>query len=84
MNEEERQAYWRENTTLIRNLLMVWGLTSLGLSILLVTPLNSITLGTLPLGFWLAQQGVIYVFVVLIFVYAIQMDKIDHKYKRDE
>ncbi|MBP0015865.1 MAG: DUF4212 domain-containing protein [Roseofilum sp. SBFL] len=84
MNEEERQAYWRENTTLIRNLLMIWGLTSLGLSILLVTPLNAITLGTLPLGFWLAQQGVIYVFVVLIFVYAIQMDRIDHKYKRDE
>jgi putative solute:sodium symporter small subunit len=84
MNEEERQAYWRENTTLIRNLLIIWGVVSLLLSILLVTPLNAITLGTVPLGFWLAQQGVIYVFVVLIFVYAIQMDRIDHKYKRDE
>jgi putative solute:sodium symporter small subunit len=84
MNEEERRAYWRENITLIRNLLIVWGVVSLLLSILLVTPLNGITLGTLPLGFWLAQQGVIYVFVVLIFVYAIQMDRIDHKYKRDE
>lgn len=84
MNEEERRAYWRENTTLIRNLLIIWGVVSLLLSILLVTPLNAITLGTVPLGFWLAQQGVIYVFVVLIFVYAIQMDRIDHKYKRDE
>ncbi|MBD2576519.1 DUF4212 domain-containing protein [Oscillatoria sp. FACHB-1406] len=80
MNSDRRRAYWRENTTLIRNLLLVWALVSLGGSILLVQPLNSIRLGSLPLGFWLAQQGSIVIFVILIFIYAIQMDKIDRKY----
>lgn len=80
MNSDRRRAYWRENTTLIRNLLLVWALVSLGGSILLVQPLNNIRLGSLPLGFWLAQQGSIVVFVILIFIYAIQMDKIDRKY----
>ncbi len=81
MNEEKRKQYWRANSNLIRNLLIVWATVSLLLSILLVVPLNSITFGQIPLGFWMAQQGSIMVFVVLIFVYAIQMDKIDRKYK---
>lgn len=80
MNSDRRRAYWRENTALIRNLLIVWALVSLGGSILLVQPLNAVRLGSLPLGFWLAQQGSIFVFVILIFIYAIQMDKIDRKY----
>ncbi len=81
MNQDKRQAYWRANTNLIRNLLIVWGAVSLLLGILLVVPLNTISLGNLPLGFWIAQQGSIFVFVALIFIYAIQMDKIDRKYK---
>ena len=80
MNQDKRQAYWRENTALIRNLLIVWGLVSLGFSILLVQPLNNIRFGSLPLGFWMAQQGSIFVFVALIFIYAVQMDKLDRKY----
>lgn len=82
MNEQDKRAYWRANTTLIRNLLIIWAIVSIGLSILFVQPLNALTLGGLPVGFWLAQQGSIYVFVMLIFVYAHQMDKIDRKYLR--
>lgn len=82
MNEQDKRAYWRANTTLIRNLLIIWAIVSIGLSILFVQPLNALTLGGLPVGFWLAQQGSIYVFVILIFVYAHQMDKIDRKYLR--
>lgn len=85
MNDLElRRAYWRANKTLIRNLLMVWALVSLVMSILLVEPLNSFQLGGVPFGFWMAQQGSIYVFVILIFTYAIQMDKLDRKYNRRE
>ena len=81
MNEEQRQAYWQANKTLIRNLLIVWAFVSIACSILFVVPLNNVSLGGVPLGFWIAQQGSIFVFVALIFIYAIQMDKIDRKYK---
>ncbi|MCU0518081.1 MAG: DUF4212 domain-containing protein [Oscillatoria sp. Prado101] len=80
MNEDKRQAYWRANTGLIRNLLIVWAVVSLGCSILLVEPLNNLRMGGLPLGFWMAQQGSILVFVGLIFTYAVQMDRLDRKY----
>jgi putative solute:sodium symporter small subunit len=80
IGKDKAQAYWRANTALIRNLLIVWALVSLVFSILLVEPLNTLRLGGLPLGFWMAQQGSILTFVVLIFIYAIQMDKLDRKY----
>lgn len=83
MNLNNRRAYWRANTSLIRNLLLIWAVVSLGLSILLVQPLNTVKLGGVPLGFWIAQQGSIYVFVALIFVYAYQMDKLDRKYLKN-
>ena len=83
MREEKQRAYWRANKALIRNLLIVWAVVSLGGSILLVEPLNTFKLGSLPLGFWLAQQGSIFVFVVLIFIYAVQMDRLDRKHNRD-
>lgn len=80
IGKDKREAYWRANTALIRNLLIVWALVSLVFSILLVEPLNALRLGGLPLGFWMAQQGSILTFVGLIFIYAIQMDKLDRKY----
>jgi putative solute:sodium symporter small subunit len=83
MQHNNRQAYWRANIALIRNLLIVWAIVSIGFSILLVQPLNTIRLGGVPLGFWLAQQGSIYVFVALIFIYASQMDRLDRKYLRN-
>jgi len=82
MSPENRRAYWRANITLIGILLTVWALVSLGCSILLVKLLNMLTIGNLPLGFWIAQQGSIFVFVLLIFIYAYQMDKLDRKYNR--
>ncbi len=62
----------------------IWAVVSLGFGVLLVEPLNRITLGRLPLGFWFAQQGSIYVFVVLIFVYAWRMDALDRRFGVDE
>ncbi|BAY13996.1 DUF4212 domain-containing protein [Calothrix sp. NIES-2098] len=80
MDENNRHSYWRANTALIRNLLIVWALVSLVFSILLVEPLNSIRFFGVPFGFWMAQQGSILIFVALIFIYAFQMDKLDRKY----
>ncbi|MBC1240867.1 MULTISPECIES: DUF4212 domain-containing protein [Nostoc] len=80
MNENQRRSYWRANTALIRNLLIVWALVSLVFSILLVQPLNTIRFFGVPFGFWMAQQGSILTFVGLIFIYAFQMDKLDRKY----
>ncbi|MEM9770762.1 MAG: DUF4212 domain-containing protein [Cyanobacteria bacterium P01_D01_bin.73] len=74
-------AYWRANIALIRNLLLIWAFVSIGCSILFVEALNQIQLGGVPLGFWMAQQGSIYTFVILIFVYAFQMDKLDRRFK---
>ena len=84
MNNENHRAYWRKNVALIRNLLIVWALVSLVFSILLVEPLNTIRFFGVPFGFWMAQQGSILVFVALIFIYAVQMDKLDreHNIKR--
>jgi putative solute:sodium symporter small subunit len=84
MNQNNKQAYWRANIALIRNLLLIWVFVSLGCSILLVQPLNNLKLGSVPLGFWIAQEGAIYLFVALIFVYAYQMDKIDRKYLKNK
>ncbi len=82
IQRDRNRAYWRANVRLIRNLLIVWGLVSLGFSILFVPWLNHLKLGNLPLGCWMAQQGSIFVFVILIFVYAVQMDKLDRKYRK--
>ena len=80
IQQNQRRIYWRANVRLIRNLLIVWVFVSLGCGILLIPLLNAINLGNLPLGFWMAQQGSIFTFVILIFVYAVQMDKLDRKY----
>lgn len=80
MSNENHRAYWRKNVALIRNLLIVWALVSLVFSILLVEPLNTIRFFGVPFGFWMAQQGSILVFVALIFIYAIQMDKLDREH----
>ena len=76
----DSKAYWRANITLILSLLAVWAVVSYGFSILLIDWLNQFSFGNLPLGFWFAQQGSIYVFVVLIFAYAFLMDRLDRKH----
>lgn len=82
--EDQSQAYWKATLALIRNILIVWFIVSYGLGILLAPALNNIMLGGYPLGFWFAQQGSIYVFVALIFIYAKLMGKIDEKFDVDE
>jgi len=84
MEKQEKLDYWRKNVSLIRWLLLVWFLVSLGAGILFVEPLNRISIGNLPFGFWMAQQGSIFVFVILILIYARRMDKIDHDHHADE
>ena len=73
-------AHWRANIRVVLSLLFVWFLVSFGFGILLVDQLNQIQFYGFELGFWWAQQGSIYVFVVPIFVYAWLMHRIDRKY----
>ena len=75
-----RAAYWRANIKCIATLLTIWAVVSFGCGILFIEQLNKFQIGQLPLGFWFAQQGSIYVFVLLILVYAFVMDRLDHKY----
>ena len=78
--------YWRANLRLLLGLLGVWFLVSYGFGILWVDQLNRVRIpGTgFPLGFWFAQQGSIYVFVVLIFVYVRLMNRLDQRFDVDE
>ncbi len=74
------RAHWRDNRRVMLVLLTAWFVVSYGLGIVFVEPLNQLRLGGFPLGFWFAQQGSIYVFVVLILVYALWMDRIDRRH----
>jgi putative solute:sodium symporter small subunit len=73
-------AYWRANLRWLAILLSIWFLVSFGCGILFVEPLNEIRVGGFRLGFWFAQQGSIYVFVVLIAIYVRVMNRLDRKY----
>ena len=78
--KERRKAYWRANLRILTVLMSIWFVVSFGCSILFVEPLNQIKLGGFKFGFWMAQQGSIYVFVALIFVYVKQMNKLERKF----
>jgi putative solute:sodium symporter small subunit len=80
ITKDNRAAYWKDNLRLVTICLVIWFVVSYVFGIVLAEPLNSIRLGGYKLGFWFAQQGSIYVFVVLIFFYARQMNKLDQKY----
>ena len=80
MNKEAAEAYWKENISLILKLLVVWFVVSYGCGIIFIDELNAITFGGFKLGFWFAQQGAMYVFLVLIFVYAKKMEALEEKY----
>ena len=84
MTTNNRKAYWQTNLRYLGILLAVWFLVSYGCGILFVDALNKIQVGGFKLGFWFAQQGAIYVFVVLIFVYVFLMNRLDKKYDVDE
>ena len=78
--DQANQNYWRANIRILLVLLGIWFLVGHVLSIFFVEALNKIHIGGFPLGFWFAQQGSIYVFIILIFVYARLMARLDKKY----
>jgi len=81
---DKMQQYWKKNITYVLGLLFVWFMVSYGFGILFVKQLDAIKIGGFKLGFWFAQQGSIYVFVILIFVYVYLMDKLDKEFDVDE
>lgn len=83
-DKQKAKAYWKKNLKYLSILLSIWFLVSYVFGILLVEQLNTIKIGGFKLGFWFAQQGAIYVFVILIFVYIRLMNRLDKKFNLDE
>jgi putative solute:sodium symporter small subunit len=80
----QAKAYWKENIRIVLSLLAIWFLVSFGMAILFVDVLDNIRFFGFKFGFWMAQQGSIFCFVILIFVYVYKMNRLDHKYGVDE
>lgn len=83
-NKQMLKKYWKVNLRYLAVLLSIWALVSYGFGILLAEPLNNIQIGGFKLGFWFAQQGSIYVFLILIFIYVRLMNRLDRKFDVDE
>lgn len=80
----KKDSYWNENIRILIFLLSIWFLVSFGFGILLSDWLDQFQIGGFKLGFWFAQQGSIYVFIILIFIYIHLMNKLDKKYFEEE
>lgn len=76
--------YWKAYLRLILSCLLVWFVVSLGFGVVLIDHLNKIKIGGFHLGFWFAQQGAIYVFILLIIYYVRRANKIDHEFGHEE
>lgn len=83
-HKSKMKSYWNKNLKTLGILLVVWFIVSFGFGIILVEPLNEIRLGGYKLGFWFAQQGSIYTFVILIFIYVYRMNKLDKEFDVNE
>lgn len=79
-----RSRYWRTNVRYLAVLLLIWFLASYGAGILFAEWLNQFEIGGFPLGFWFAQQGAIYIFLILIVVYIFLMNRLDSRYRDDQ
>ena len=79
-SQKDQRAYWRATKRLTLSLLLVWFLVSFGAGILFRDFLDQFSIGSAPLGFWMAQQGAIYVFVAMIFYYCWAMARLERKY----
>lgn len=84
MDQQERTEYWRHNIVFILIMIGIWSGASIFGSILFVEVLNRFSIGNIPFGFWMAQQGAIFIFVVIVFVYAWYMDRLDKRYIKDD
>ncbi len=80
---EAIDRYWRKNVRIMAVLLVVWAIAGLGCGVLFADTLNRFRLGGFPLGFWFAQQGSILVFVLLILVYGLLLNRLDAEHHRD-
>ena len=83
-HNSKAKVYWKKNLRIVLSLLAVWFFVSFGMGILLVDVLDDFRIFGFKLGFWMAQQGSIFCFVILIFVYVYRMNKLDHQYDMDE
>jgi putative solute:sodium symporter small subunit len=83
-NKVSKEAYWKKNLKILGVLLFIWFAVSFGCGILFVEQLNAIRIGGFKLGFWFAQQGSIYSFVILIFVYVVRMNQLDKEFDVNE
>ena len=84
LHNSKEKVYWKKNIRIVLSLLAVWFFVSFGMGILLVDVLDNFRIFGFKLGFWMAQQGSIFCFVILIFVYVYRMNKLDHQYDMDE
>ncbi|MEM6428027.1 MAG: DUF4212 domain-containing protein [Deinococcota bacterium] len=84
MEEQNKVDYWQANLKLTLTLLSIWFVVGYVLAIILAPVLNRITFLGGPLGFWIAQNGAIYVFILLILTYCIRMNSLDKKYDVEE
>lgn len=84
MATPDKKLYWRKNVTYLLVLLSLWFLVSFGLGIIWAEELNQYRLGGYKIGFWFAQQGSIFSFVIIIFVYVWLMNRLDRKFEVDE
>ena len=84
MVKNKSKAYWKDNIRYLLILLTVWFLVSFGAGIIFKNFLNEFKFGGFKIGFWFAQQGSMYVFVILIFIYVRLMNKLDKKYGYDK
>jgi len=82
--DKRNKGYWNSNLKIVSVLLVIWFLVSFGFGILFSDFLDQIKIGGFKLGFWFAQQGSIYIFVILIFVYVYLMQKLDKKISQEE
>ncbi len=84
MSNQNVKKYWKENLKLLGILLLIWFAASYACGILFAEQLNHFHLGGFPVGFWFAQQGSIYIFIILIWVYVRKMNTLDKKYGVNE
>ena len=81
---KKTEEYWKANLKIVASLLVFWFLASFGFGILFSDVLDQVKIGGFKLGFWFAQQGSIYIFVILIFIYVYLMQRLDKKFSQDE
>lgn len=75
-----KSSYWKSNLVILASLLVIWFVVSFGFGILWSEKLDNFSIGGFKLGFWFSQQGSIYFFVLIIFIYVYLLNKLDKKY----